>query len=491
MLQIPLLRAGEAYTSLSVNRLTDIRNGEPVAEVSLANPGLVARDLSLTAKSRRELDRVDIAELLAICGRAAELFVDAELPVGTDTQSPDDYLLQLAATTGMPVSLGRSNMHKIHFVLAEMETVLGGLTRGLDLGVLDSGWGMEGERHISFRRETDALGVVLPSNSPGVHSLWLPAIPLKIALVLKPGRQEPWTPHRVAQALLAAGCPPPALGFYPTDYSGTNEILMRCGRSMLFGDSSTVAPWTGDPRVQIHGPGWSKILIGADQTGNWRQHLELIVQSVCNNCGRSCINASGVWTPDHGREIGQAIAERFAAIEARPLDDPSAQLAAFPTVEAAERLSSYIDSQLAIPGAVDLTAELRTGGRVAQVDGCGFLLPTVVYCEDPSHPLAQAEFLFPFVAVVEVPTDELVERLGSTLVATGLTEDPELLRELMAAPNIDRLNLGPIATCTVAWDQPHEGNLFEHLYRQRALQGSQLPSSSELPARPPSPGGLG
>lgn len=478
MLQIPLLRAGKAYTSLSVSRPTDIRTGQPVAAVSLANPGLIARDLSAMAESRRELDRLDMAELLAVCGRAAELFVSAELPVGTETQSPDDYLIQLAATTGMPVSLGRSNMQKIHFVLAQMETVLGGLTRGLDLGVLDSGWGLEGERHISFRRETEALGVILPSNSPGVHSLWLPAIPLKIALVLKPGSQEPWTPYRVTQALLAAGCPPAALGFYPTDYSGANEILMRCGRSMLFGDSSTVAPWAANPRIQIHGPGWSKILIGADQTEHWRQHLELIVQSVCNNCGRSCINASGVWTPDKGREIGRAIAERLAAIEALPLEDPGAQLAAFPTIEAAKRLSSYIDSQLAIPGAADLTAELRPGGRVAQVDGCGFLLPTVVYCEDPSHPLARAEFLFPFVTVVEVPTDQWVERLGSTLVATALTEDPDLQRELMAAANIDRLNLGPISTCTVAWDQPHEGNLFEHLYRQRALQGSHLPSSS-------------
>ena len=28
---------------------------------------------------------------------------------------------------------------------------------------------------------------VLPSNSPGVHTLWLPAIPLQMGLVLKPG----------------------------------------------------------------------------------------------------------------------------------------------------------------------------------------------------------------------------------------------------------------------------------------------------------------
>lgn len=491
MVHIPLLRAGVPYTSLSLNRLTDIRNGAAVAEVSLANPGLIARDLTSMAESRRELETLSTAELLGICRRAAQFFMEEELPVGAHAQSPDDYLQQLAATTGMPMSLGRSNMQKIHFVLAQMETVLAGLTRGLDLAVLDRGWGIEDARNVSFRRETDALGVVLPSNSPGVHSLWLPAIALKTVLVLKPGSQEPWTPYRVAQALLAAGCPPRALGFYPTDYAGASEILMRCGRSMLFGDRSTVAPWTADPRVQIHGPGWSKIVIGADQARNWRQHLELIVDSVSNNCGRSCINASGVWTADRGREIAEAIAERLAAIEAHPLDDPRAQLAAFPSVEAAERLSRYIDSQLATPGATDLTARLRAGGRVARVDGCGFLLPTVVYCEDPKHPLAQAEFLFPFVSVVDAPAGELVERMGPTLVATGLTEDPGLERDLMASPHIERLNLGPIPTCAVSWDQPHEGNLFEHLYRQRALQGARFVSSPEVSASAPSPGGLG
>jgi hypothetical protein len=42
----------------------------------------------------------------------------------------------------------------------------------------------------------------------------------------------------------------------------------------------------------------------------------------------------------------------------------------------------------------------------------------------------------------------------------------------MRARHIDRLNLGALPTCRVVWDQPHEGNLFEHLYRQRAFQAA-------------------
>ena len=58
---------------------------------------------------------------------------------------------------------------------------------------------------LSFFPRTAALGVVLPSNSPGVHSLWAPTPVLKIPLVLKPGSAEPWTPLRIINAWVKAG----------------------------------------------------------------------------------------------------------------------------------------------------------------------------------------------------------------------------------------------------------------------------------------------
>ena len=480
MVHLPLLRAGVPYRSKQTVTLRHVATGEPVAEVSQANRGLIAKDLQDGATHRRALQRMPVAEMLECCRRAAELFAGAELPVDPidgATQSPEDFVRQQSATTGMPRSLCRANMEKVRHVLAEMERVLGGLTRGLDLEVLDRGWVEQGDRTISYVAESEMLGAVLPSNSPGVHSLWLPAIALKIPLVLKPGREEPWTPLRVAQAMIGAGCPPEAFHYYPTDRSGATEILLRAQRSMLFGDATTVAGWEDDPRVQIHGPGWSKVLLGEDRAGQWQEHLEVLEASVADNGGRSCLNASAIWTPANGREIAGALAERLARIEARDLDDPDARLAAFADSGVARRIASFIEDKLAVPGATDLTAELRNGGPLAEKDGLAFLLPTVIWCEDPAHPLANCEFLFPFVSVVEAPQDELVDRIGPTLVATAITEDERLVRRLLEATQIDRLNLGPVPTTRISWDQPHEGNLFEHLYRQRAIQ-------SERAARP-------
>ena len=101
---------------------------------------------------------------------------------------------------------------------------------------------------------------------------------------------------------------------------------------------------------------------------------------------------------------------------------------------------------------------------------CAWLLPTIIWCEDRTHPLANREFLFPFASVIECPVEEIPEAIGPSLVVTTITDDDKLRRAMMASRNVDRLNLGPVPTRQLSWDQPHEGNLFEHLYRQRAFQ---------------------
>ncbi|PYT15277.1 MAG: aldehyde dehydrogenase, partial [Acidobacteria bacterium] len=64
------------------------------------------------------------------------------------------------------------------------------------------------------------------------------------------------------------------------------------------------------------------------------------------------------------------------------------------------------------------------------------------------------------------------EALGSSLVVTAITGDASFRRRLLRSPLVGRLNFGPIATMHITWDQPHEGNLFDHLYARRAFQAA-------------------
>jgi acyl-CoA reductase-like NAD-dependent aldehyde dehydrogenase len=468
MLHIPLLRRGKPYRSLDTIRVPHHRTREPFVEVSQANVGLIRRDFLGQDSAQELLARFTVDELTGICAAAAEHFLKGALPLGDATQSPDDYVLQVSATTGMPHVMARRNMQKIAGMLAQMRSVLAGLTRNLDLKILDAGSGELNGQALSFFPRGRSLGVVLPSNSPGVHSLWIPAFALKTLLVLKPGSAEPWTPYRIVQALIRAGAPAEAFSYYPADHAGAGEILRQCGRGMLFGDIGSMKSWRDDPRIELHGPGYSKVVIGEDLIGEWDKYLDVMVASIVENGGRSCVNASGIWVPSHGAEIAEALAERLARIKPRDAADPEAQIAPFADASVAQRINEMIESEM--DGARDVTAAHRKSARLAQFQGCSYLLPTIVHCPNAQHPLANREFLFPFASVVEVNQNQLPEALGQTLVATVITADRKLVARFLRSPLVGRLNLGAIATNQIRWDQPHEGNLFDHLYARRAFQ---------------------
>jgi acyl-CoA reductase-like NAD-dependent aldehyde dehydrogenase len=465
MLHIPILRHGKPYESIDKIEILHHATGQPVARVSQANSGLISRDVHRMDDS--VLEQFTVKELLAMCKKAAGLFMTGTLPVGEAKQSFDDYIAQLSATTGMPYSYCRSNAQKLHRTLDEMDVIIAGLTRGFDTSILDRGYGDDDGRMLSWYREGRIFGAVLPSNSPGVHSLWMPAVVLKAPIVLKPGREEPWSPLRIIEALAAAGFPREAFGFYPTDHGGASTLLQVVDRAMLFGDVSTTRAWAKDPRVELHGPGWSKVILGDDAAEQWPKYIDLMASSIAANGGRSCINASGVWTPKYAKEIAEALGKKLAGVKALPADDPKAEIAAFANPAMAERMNMAIEG--ALPGAEDVTQRIRGMPRLVKHGRLAWLLPTIISC-DREHPLANKEYLFPFASVVECSTAEMPQAIGSTLVGTAITDDAKFRRALMACGNIDRLNLGPVPTWKLSWDQPHEGNLFEHLYRQRSFQ---------------------
>src|SRR5947207_2620758 len=99
---------------------------------------------------------------------------------------------------------------------------------------------------VSAAHHGPVRGMVLPSNSPGLRTLWLPIIPMQIGLVLKPGPQEPWTPYRMAQAFIQAGVPKQAIAIYPGLGDVGAAVLAGCQRSLIFGGQATVDQYKGN-----------------------------------------------------------------------------------------------------------------------------------------------------------------------------------------------------------------------------------------------------
>jgi acyl-CoA reductase-like NAD-dependent aldehyde dehydrogenase len=471
MIHLPVLRWGQPYESLEKDEVVHFSTGEPIATVSRANGGLIQRDARKAQRARDVLREIPIEDLIARAGTAGELYANGTVPMGDGTQTPDEFVRAQSASTGLPEAMCRANMKKNMFVLSEMRRILENLTRGLSLDVLSSGYGEERGVPISFQVQSPVVGLVLPSNSPGVHTLWLPIIPLQMGLVLKPGPQEPWTPYRMTEAFFQAGVPREAISLYPGGGDVGAAVLDAVDRTMIFGGQPTVDRYRGNPKVQAHGPGFSKILLGDDVVDRWEDYLDVMTDSVFLNSGRGCINASGIWASRHTREIADAIAQRLAKVQPLPPDHPEASLAAFTVPGVADAISQSIDADLQAPGVEDVTAKYRGGApRLVKQGRADYLLPTVIHAASPEAAIAKKEFMFPFVAVVECPEATMIEAIGPTLVCTALTENPALRRRLLDAVHVDRLNFGPVRTTQLNWLQPHEGNLIDFLFRARAFQ---------------------
>ncbi len=469
MITLSPLRWGKPYESLDFKDVVHFDTGAPIARVGTVGGGIVGRDMRKAHLAREALLQFSTDDLIERCKKAAELFETSDLSVGDSTQSVDDFVHQQSASTGLPEHMCRSNMSKNSFVLAHMGEILDCLTRGLDLSILSRGYGEEGRGVIvSYQVQTPVLGAVLPNNSPGVHTLWLPAVPLQIGLALKPGSQEPWTPYRMVSAFIAAGIPAEAFSLYPGDHDVGGAIMTKTSRSMIFGSAQTLAQHAGNPRVQAHGPGFSKILLGDDVVDNWEDYLDLMVESVLINSGRSCINCSGIWASRHTREIGEAIAKRIGPVDVLPPADDKAQLAAFTVPAMATGTYAMVQQDLAESGVTDLTAEY--GEKLIERDHCAYLRPMVVLADSPDRQVAAKEYMFPFVSVVQCPQAEMLNRIGPTLIGTVITRDGNLIKAAGNSTDIDRLNIGPIPTNRLNWLQPHEGNLIDFLFRSRAYQ---------------------
>ena len=182
---------------------------------------------------------------------------------------PEDYIQTLSSTSGLPHVMVRRNMQKIYHALTHMRTVLTGLTRGLDLSILDKGYGEQFGHSYQLFPDCEGFG-------PG-HAQQLPAVNTPVApshstqdarhyqtweggtldtLSIDPGLHS----SRVPLLRHLDSTLPTMRG--PGDFQS-------CGRALIFGDQQTTAQYANNPGIQIHGPGFSKILMGEDQVEKW------------------------------------------------------------------------------------------------------------------------------------------------------------------------------------------------------------------------------
>lgn len=169
--------------------------GEPIAEVEYVPPLLV----------QAVLDRMAAAE--QVRAPAQEIFDDAA------------KLLESAELDGLTVLATGLPSGTVERGLA----ALGDGLRGLPAAAAAErppGISEPGHRVVWVPR-APTLGVVASSNHPEPHPTWVRALSYGCRVVVRPGGRDPFTPLRLAAALLAAGLPPDRPAVPPGDHATT------------------------------------------------------------------------------------------------------------------------------------------------------------------------------------------------------------------------------------------------------------------------------
>jgi acyl-CoA reductase-like NAD-dependent aldehyde dehydrogenase len=366
----------------------------------------------------------------------------------------DSYADLASRISGVPIAVTRSGARA---VADGVSSAFGIVQHARPTGAVPD-WRDERTRDGAavWVRRGEVFGVLASGNGPGVHGLWPQALALGYRVAVRPSRREPLTAHRLVHALREAGFRPEDAVYLPTDHRGADEITRAADLAMVYGSQDVVDLYANDPTVLVNGPGRAKILITSDQ--DWRDYLDVIADSIANLGGIACVNTTAVLYEGDPTELAHAIGERLSAIPVLPTEDERALLPT-QTVQQATALADYLATVAAgttpVLGADQVVAALT--------DGCAALRPAVHLLANPDVTKLNVELPFPCVWISPWSRSDGIAPLRHSLVINAITDDADLIDDLLAEPTIANVYRGHHPTYYGAPEIPHDGFLADFL----------------------------
>ncbi|WP_406817673.1 aldehyde dehydrogenase family protein [Mycobacterium sp. M23085] len=426
--------------------------GIAVAELSLVPSLYVSRTLG----AQRKAAPLPVTQRAAALSRAAEIFANGVI-AGLDFEA---YAGLAGRISGMPIALTRAGARGVADAVADaFDAVRPAQPVGATLDWREQRTRAGGAVWV---RRGEVFAVHAAGNGPGVHGLWPQALALGYRVAVRPSRREPLTAHRLVCAVRRAGFRPEDAVYLPTDHAGADEIIHSADLALVYGGQQVVDKYAGDPAVIVNGPGRTKMVITADR--DWRDYLDVIVDSIAGHGGMACVNTTAVLCEGDPTGLAGAIAERLAVIEPLPTDDERAILPTQP-VDKARALANFLAAKAAgaapLLGADQVVADLG--------DGYAALRPAVHVLAEPDVDTLNVELPFPCVWVAAWSREDGVRPLRHSLVVTAITGDESLIEELVAEPTVGNVYAGRHPTWLHAPQIPHDGFLADALMRNKGF----------------------
>nr|WP_221220236.1 aldehyde dehydrogenase family protein [Mycolicibacterium sp. BK634] len=440
VIDLPGLGLNGEYRSRKREVVTDVA-GAPVAELSIAPPLYIAR----TMAGQRKATPLPAEQRQAALQKAGEIFTTSEA-AGLDFES---YVQLASRVSGLPIAVTRVQAREVGDAVVD---AFDAIQPARPIGAITDWRTAQGATAIWSRRG-DVFGVHASGNAPGVHGLWPQALVMGYRVAVRPSRREPFTAHRLVSALREAGFRDDDVVYLPTDHAGADEIIASADLALVYGGSDVVAKYGGDATVFVNGPGRTKIVITAEQ--DWRDHLDVIVDSIARLGGMACVNTTAVLIEGDAASLAAAIAERLSTIGDLPTQ----------SIESARAVAAFVAAR-----AAGTTALLGADQIVADLgDGRAALRPAVHLLHDVDTEKLNTELAFPCVWVAPWRRTNGIGPLRDSLVVSALTDDDSLIDDLLAEPTIANVYRGPVPTYVTAPGLPHDGFLADFLMRTKGF----------------------
>ncbi len=446
MIAIDALGPAGEYRSRNRELITDTA-GVAVAELTIAPKLLVARALG----AQRKIRPLPVSQRRAALAEAADVFLTAVVG-GLDFEA---YVQLASRVSGLPIASARHGAHEVADGLrAAFDAVGPARPSGAEVDWRDERRG----GGAVWARRGDVFAVHASGNAPGVHALWPQALALGYRVAVRPSRREPFTGHRLVHALRQSGFRDHDAMFLPTDYAGADELIGSADLAMVYGGQDIVDKYAADPTVFVNGPGRTKILITEDR--DWRDYLDVIVDSIARLGGMACVNTTAVLCERDTTALAHAVAERLSMIAPLPIIDERAVLPTQPLAKA-QALADFVAMKAAsatpVLGADQVVADLG--------DGHAALRPAVHLLSRPDADILNVELPFPCVWVSPWSRSDGLSPLRNSLVVNAITGDEDLIDELVAEPSVTNVYSGHYPTYYTAPGIPHDGFLADFLMR--------------------------
>ncbi len=446
MIEIDALGPTGEYRSRNRELITD-SEGVAVAELTIAPKLYVARALNAQRRTRP----LAAPQRQAALVRAADAFLNSAV-CGLDFEA---YVRLASRVSGLPIAAAR---HGAREVADGLSTAFDAVRPACPSGATADWRDQRRGGGAVWARRGGVFAVLASGNAPGVHALWPQALALGYRVAVRPSRREPFTGHRLVHALRQSGFRDHDALFLPTDYAGADELVGGADLAMVYGGQDVVDRYADDPTVFVNGPGRTKILITDDR--DWRDYLDVIVDSIAHLGGMACVNTTAVLCEHDAPALANAIAERLSSIAPLPITDDRAVLPTQPLAKA-QALADYLAAK-----AAGTTAVLGADQVVADLgDGRAALRPAVHLLAGPEPDVLNTELAFPCVWVSPWSRDDGIAPLRQSLVVNAITGDEALIDDLVAEPGIANVYSGRYPTYYTAPGIPHDGFLADFLMR--------------------------